>query len=59
MQKPTYIISCVQSIPKKTVRKCKNCAREDVYTDKQLRPALFKAMEKQSLPLTAILFKLL
>ena len=33
--------------------------REDVYTDKQLRPVLFRAMKKQSLPLTLILFKLL
>ena len=26
--------------------------RENVYTDKQLRPFLFKATKKQSLPLT-------
>ena len=41
------------------IRKYKNCARKDVYTDKQLWPALFKAIEKQSLPLTPILLKLL
>ena len=33
--------------------------REDVYNDKKLRPAIFKAMKKQSLPLTPISFKLL
>ena len=31
----------------------------DLYTDKQLRPVLFKATKNQSLPLTPILFKLL
>ena len=56
-KKSTYIISCI--IPKQSARKYKNCAREEVYTDKQLRPVLFKAMKKQSLPLTPILFKLL
>ena len=58
-KKLTYIISCVLSIPKQGGRNYKNCAREDVYTDKQLRPVLFKATEKQSLPFTPILFKLL
>ena len=30
----------------------KNCAREDVYTEKQLRLVLFKAAKEQSLSLT-------
>ena len=33
-------------------RKIQNSVRENVYTDKQLRPVLFKAMKKQSLTLT-------
>ena len=41
-KKRTCIISCAESIPKETVRKYKNCAQEDVYTDKQWRPVLFK-----------------
>ena len=35
-------------------RKYKNCAREDVYTEKQLGPVLFRASKKQSLPLPLI-----
>ena len=34
------------------LKKCAREAREDVYTDKQLRPVLFKATKKQSLPFT-------
>ena len=30
----------------------KNCAKEDVYTDKQLRAVLFIATKKESHPLT-------
>ena len=32
-------------------RKYKNCAQEDIYTDKQLGPVLFRESKKQSLPL--------
>ena len=42
----------VKSVTTQSGRKYKKCAREDVYTDKQLRPVLFKATIKQSLPLT-------
>ena len=38
--------------PQQSCGKYKNCAREDVCTDKQLRPVLSKATKKQSLPLT-------
>ena len=43
-KKPTFIINS------QIEWKYKNCAWKDVYTDKQFRPVLFKAMKKQSLP---------
>ena len=45
-------LTCIKAIPKQSGRKYKNSAREDVYTDKQLRPVLYKAMKNQSHPLT-------
>ena len=48
-----HYIACGMHNSKKLTsrRKYKNSAREEVYTDNQLRNVLFKAMKKQSLPL--------